>query len=217
MANQEQYFDKEKTYTLAIKVLAGFVISLIIVLLILVRSYINIASNKTVIVQVPQILPPGEYGIGADAASENVFAMWSRIWVQQIGSFSYKDVDGRYESLMPFIDAQTAYKSKSDILSFIKFVKANFITQEFKLNDIKVERVSGNYYKVTAFGTINRMIGQSEDQLNGMRYAYTFLCYVRNGNIYIKSINSSFFGLNDVKTQEQLKFNKFVHFEEVLQ
>ena len=199
MANQEQYFDKEKTYTLAIKVLAGFVISLIIVILILVRSYINIASNKTVIVQVPQILPPGEYGIGADAASENVFAMWSRIWV------------------MPFIDAQTAYKSKSDILSFIKFVKANFITQEFKLNDIKVERVSGNYYKVTAFGTINRMIGQSEDQLNGMRYAYTFLCYVRNGNIYIKSINSSFFGLNDVKTQEQLKFNKFVHFEEVLQ
>ena len=37
MANQEQYFDKEKTYTLAIKVLAGFVISLIIVILILVR------------------------------------------------------------------------------------------------------------------------------------------------------------------------------------
>lgn len=217
MASKEQYFDREKTYTIIIKALIAVGVALFLVVLILVRAYINVASNKTVVIQVPQVLPPGQYGIGADAASENVFSMWSRIWVQQIGSFSYKDIDGKYEAIMPFIDPQTAYKSKSDIMSFIKFIKTNFITQEFKLNDIKVERVSGNYYKVTAFGTINRMIGQSADQLNGMRYAYTFLCYVRNGNIYIKSINSSFFGLNDVRTQEQLKFNKFVHFDEVLQ
>ena len=214
MAN---YFQKEEWLKLLIKIQWFFVAILLVINILIARSLISIASNKNVNIQVPQFMESGDYTIGATEASENVFNMWARVWVEGIGSFSYNNIDQRIETFLPFIDSQTMYKNKSELIKFADFVKTNFITQKFSIQDIKTERISKSHYKVTAFGTINRQIGKSEDQLNGMRYAYTFVCYVRNGQIYIQSISSSFFGLTDTTDQRKLKLNKFVHFDEVLQ
>lgn len=211
------YFEKEDSLKLIIKWLVGALIMVFIVLILLCKALIDVAENKTVVVQVPQWLESGEYVIGATQASENVFRMWVDIWVKLIGTFSYKDIEQKYDAIMPFIDTQTAFKNKSEIMRFIDFVQKNFITQRFSTETIKVDKVAGGYYKITAFGTINRQIGDTDDQINGLRYSYTFLCYVRNGQIYIKSINSAFFGLGDSESRKQLKLNQFVHFDEVLQ
>ncbi|MFL1706546.1 TraE/TraK family type IV conjugative transfer system protein [Campylobacter sp. MOP7] len=211
------YFEKEGSLKFIIKWLIGVIAVLFIVLILVIKSLIDVASNKVVHIQVPQFMESGQYVIGATSASPEVFKMWAKVWVQSIGTFSYTNVDKQFNDIMPFLDAQTAYKNKADIMKFLEFVKTNFITQRFNVENIKVDQVAGGYFKVTAFGTINRQVGKAEDQLNGMRYSYTFLCYVRNGHIYIQSISSAFFGLNDSNARKQLKMNQFVHFDEVLQ
>lgn len=211
------YFEKQESYKSFIKILIGIVAGLIVLNLLIVKSLINVASNKTIQIQVPQFMESGEYVIGNTFANENVFKMWTKVWIQDIASFSYKDLSSRYESLYPFLDTETAFKSKSEMVKFIKFVETNFITQTFALKDIKLEKMENGYMRITAFGTIKRMIGNEADSLNGMRYSYEFITYVRNGQIYINSINTKFEGLVDVREKQKLKENKFVNFEEVIQ
>lgn len=211
------YFDKQDHYKNFIKILAGIIVALVIVNLLIVKALIGVASNKTIQIQVPQFMETGEYVIGNTFANENVFKMWTRVWIQDIASFSYKDLRDRYESIYPFLDPETAFKSKSEMVKFIDFVEANFVTQKFDLKDMTITKLSGGYMKIVAYGTIKRSIGKEKDKLSGMRYAYEFVTYVRNGQVYINSISSSFYGLVDVREKEKLKANKFVNFEEVIQ
>lgn len=211
------YFEKQESYKGFIKILVGIVAGLVVLNLLIVKSLINVASNKTIQIQVPQFMESGEYVIGNTFANENVFKMWTKVWVQDIASFSYKDLGDRYKSIYPFLDAETGFKSKSEMLKFIQFVESNYITQTFTLKDITVEKMDNGYMKLTAYGTIKRMIGNETDTLSGMRYSYEFITYVRNGQVYINSISSKFEGLVDVREKEKLKENKFVNFEEVIQ
>jgi len=211
------YFEKQESYKTTIKILVGIIASLVILNLLIVKSLIGVAENKTIKIQVPQFMESGDYLIGNTFANENVFKMWTRVWIQDIGTFSYKDLRQRYESIFPFLDKETAFKSKSEILKFIDFVETNFVTQKFDMKDIKFKKLQGGYVKVTAYGSIKRSIGKQKDKLNGMRYAYEFICYVRNGQIYINSITSSFYGLVDRREKDKLRSNKFVNFDEVIQ
>lgn len=211
------YFEKQESYKSFIKILIGIIAGLIILNLLIVKSLINIASNKTIEIQVPQFMESGEYIIGNTFASEDVFKMWTKVWVQDIATFSYKDLRSKYEGLYPFLDTDTAFKSKSEMVKFIQFVENNFITQNFALKDIKIEKMENGFMKIKAFGTLTRMIGNEKDSLSGMKYSYEFITYVRNGQIYINSINSKFEGLADPREKEKLKENKFINFEEVIQ
>jgi hypothetical protein len=211
------YFEKQESYKGFIKILVGIIAGLVVLNLLIVKSLINVASNKTIQIQVPQFMESGEYVIGNTFANENVFKMWTKVWVQDIATFSYKDLGDRYKSIYPFLDSETGFKSKSEMLKFIQFVESNYITQTFTLKDIKVDKMENGYMKMTAYGTIKRMIGNETDSLSGMRYSYEFITYVRNGQVYINSISSKFEGLVDVREKEKLKENKFVNFEEVIQ
>lgn len=211
------YFEKQESLKGMIKILTGIIIALILVNLLIVKSLISIASNKTINVQVPQFLESGEYVIGNTFANDNVYKMWTRVWIENIASFSYKDLRDRYNGLYPFLDPQTAFKSKSEMLKFIDFVESNFVTQKFDLKDMSIKKLKNGYVQITAYGSIKRSIGKQTDNLSGMRYAYEFVTYVRNGQVYINSISSSFYGLVDVREKEKLKANKFVNFEEVIQ
>lgn len=211
------YFEKQESYKGFIKILIGIIVALILVNLLIVKSLIGIASNKTIKLTVPQFLESGDYVIGNTFANKNVYKMWSKVWISEIASFSYKDLRERYNSIYPFLDPQTAFKSKSEVMKFIDFVEANFLTQKFELKDLKVTKLKNGYMKIVAYGSIKRTIGKKKDRLSGMRYAYEFITYVRNGQIYINSISSSFYGLVDVREKEKLKANRFVNFEEVIQ
>jgi len=211
------YFEKTENYKGFIKILVGIIVGLILLNLLIVKSLINIAENKNIRIQVPQFMESGEYVIGNTFANENVYKMWVKVWIEDIATFSYKNIRKKYKDLFPFLDPQTAFKSKSEMIKFITFVENNFISQKFKLKNIEVTKLKGGYVKITAFGTIKREIGNRKDSLNGMRYSYEFICYVRNGQIYINSITSSFYGLVDLKSKDQLRSNKFVNFDEVIQ
>lgn len=213
----EGYFDKQNSHVKFIKILIGIIVSLIIANLLIVGGLISVASNKEVRIQVPQFLENGEYFIGNTQASENVYKMWSRVWINDIANFSYKDLRKKYEGLYPFLDPQTAFQSKSELAKFIKFVEGNYVSQTFDLKTIDVSKVAGGFMKITANGTIKRAIGKEKDDLSGMRYTYEFIAYVKNGQIYINSIKSSFSGLVDVREKEKLKSNEYVNFEEVIQ
>jgi len=211
------YFDKIKKHETFIKILTGIILALIISLLLVVKSLISIASNKTIVVQVPQFMESGNYIIGNTFASESVYKMWGKVWVQDIANFSYQNIRQKYENIYPFLDQQTIYKSKAELLKFIDFVENNFVTQTFKIQDISTKKVPGGYVKIIIRGTVNRKIGGTKDRLNGMRYSYEFLTYVKNGQIYIKSIQTAFFALFDKQQRDKLKDNKFVNFDEVIQ
>ena len=211
------YFSNSESYKGFIKILIGIIVGLILLNLLIVKSLINLAENKTIKIQVPQFMESGDYVIGNTFANENVYKMWVKVWTEDIASFSYKNIRTKYKDIFPFLDPQTAFKSKSEMLKFIDFIESNFILQKFKLKNIKTQKLRGGFVKVTAFGSIERIIGNKRDKLSGMRYSYEFICYVRNGQIYINSITSSFYGLVDKRSKDRLRTNKFVNFDEVIQ
>lgn len=211
------YFEKIEGHKQFIKVLIGIIIALLLVNIVIVKSLITVASNKNISIQVPQFMESGEYIIGSTFASDNVYKMWVKVWIQDIASFSYQNIREKYQNIYPFLDLQTAHKSKADLARFIEFVEKNFIQQDFKISEITTKKLPGGYVKVIAYGTVQRKIGSSKDQLNGMRYAYELVTFVKNGQIYIKSIKTSFYALVDKDQKDKLKSNAFVNFEDIIQ
>lgn len=211
------YFDNINSLKLTIKVLSGLLVAMILLNLLIAKGLMSVANNKTVVIQVPQVLETGRYAIGADFASKPVYKMWAKVWVDAIANFSYKDIAKKFESIYPFLDPETAYKSKSDIMKFIDFVQKNFITQKFELLDIKVKPIDKKYTKIIVLGKIYRKIGNSPDPLSGLRYVYEFVTYVRNGQIYITSVKTSFFGKLDKNEMDKIKKNKYLNFDQSIQ
>jgi hypothetical protein len=212
------YFDKVENYKKFIKILLGIIIALIITNLLIVKGLMSVAASKTIVLQVPGYLEKGTYVISGNKASPKVYKMWVRLWVNTIGNFSYKNVENKYKFIYEFLDPQTAFKNKANIKRFIEFVKQNFITQSFHLQGIKLQRLPHGYVKVIAYGTINRYIGNRKDELSGVRYAYEFVTYVNNGQIYISSIKSYFYKVAlDKKSLNKLKSNKFMDYKHLIQ
>lgn len=211
------YFDSKDSYKSFIKILLGIIGVLIIIILITVKSLINIVENKDIRIQVPSLMKEGEYIIGNTGASLNVHEMWVKVWLNNVSNFSYSDIRKSYDGIYPFLDSQTAFKSKGELLKFIDFVETNFITQNFEYKDLKTEKLNNGLVKITAYGNLRRTIGKNKDELDGIRYAYEFITYVKNGQIYINSVRSYFHGLVDTQEKDRLRNNKFVNFDEVIQ
>lgn len=214
---KDGYFDSKDSYRWFIKILWSIIAVLIIINLITVKSLISIVENKDIRIQVPSLIKEGDYVIGNSNASLNVHEMWVKVWMNNISNFSYSNIRKNYDGIYPFLDPQTAFKNKAELLKFIDFVETNFITQDFEAKDIKSEKLDNNLTKVTAYGNLKRIIGGNKDELDGIRYAYEFITYVKNGQIYINSVRSYFYGLVDVQEKNKLKENKFVNFDEVIQ
>lgn len=96
------YFEDLKNEAGKNKVLLSIIGGLIVVNLVAIKALVSVASNKTVNIQVPQFLEPGAYAIDSSAASEKVFKMWTKLWVQELGNFSYKTVREKYLLLWNF-------------------------------------------------------------------------------------------------------------------
>jgi hypothetical protein len=211
------YFDNIDHLKAIVKMLIGVIVAMLIVNIFIAKGLISVANNKTVVIQVPQVLEPGKYAIGASKASEQVYKMWARVWVDSIGTFSYKNIRKKFESIYPFLDPNTVYKSKSDIKKFIDFVERNFISQRFDIESIKVKPINDRYTKIIVVGRFKRTIGKTQDQLSGIRYMYEFTTYINGGQIWIKGIKSSFFGHLDPNEKKALKKNKYLNFDETIQ
>ena len=207
---EKKYFEQVKEAGKNTNILLGIIGVLVLVNLLIVKGLIGVAQNKTVVIQVPGMMEKGKYMIGSSFASDNVYRMWVRIWVDSIGTFSYENVKKKYEEIYPFLDTQTSISSKANILKFISFVETNFISQKFRLSDITIKDLPGGYKKIIAYGTVYRKIGGSEDLLSGMKYAYEFITYVKNGSIFIKSINTSFYAINSPDQKKIIKKNHYI-------
>jgi hypothetical protein len=208
----KNYFDKEQKNENIVKILLSIIVGLLIVNMLAFKSVINIASNKTISIQVPQLVESGEYVIGSSFASNNVYKMWTRIWLDQIANFSYKNIKERTEFLYPFLDPETAFKNKGKLEEFKDFVENNFITQKFELKDILITDFNDGYKQIFAYGTIHRKIGKKDDKLNGIGYVYEFILFVRNGQIYINSLSAKILP-KDLSEKKKLNQIDSVYFE----
>jgi len=215
MAFGDSFFDKEKENKRVIWILAGLNVFLLLIVLFAFKAYINVAQNKTIVVTVPKTMDSGRYVIGNTQASPNVYKMWVKVWINEIGNFSYKNVNKVIAQIYPFLDPITAIDSKAKLQQFINFVKQNYITQSFVLNKITYKRLPRGYVEVTGIGKVYRKIGLKKDPLSGFVYKYRFILYTRNGSIWIRSLDVQMAKDKkdfDFNKKKELKNNDYVNF-----
>lgn len=208
------YFEDLKNQTGKNKVFLGIIGGLLIVNLIVFKGLLDVASNKTVVFQVPNYLEPGEYVIGSTFANQNIFKMWSKVWISEMANFSYKDVREKIGNIMEFLAPETAYKNKAQLFEFIDFVEANFITQSFSPDNYEIKELSKKgFYSISWAGILKREIGNTNDPLSNLKYKYEFICYVKNGQIYIHSLKTDLENPNEVINKKTLKENEFINYD----
>jgi len=212
----DSFFDKEKENKKIIWILTGIIVFLLLIILFAFKAYINVAQNKTIFITVPQTMDSGKYIIGNTQSSPSVYKMWVKVWMEEIGNFSYKDVDKRIANIYPFLDPITAMDSKAKLQKFINFIKQNYISQRFVLNRIQFKRLPEGYVEVVAIGKVYRKIGLKKDPLSGLVYKYKFILYTKNGSIWIKSLDVQMAKDKkdfDFNAKKQLKNNHYVNFK----
>lgn len=208
------YFDNLKNQDTKSKTYLAIIAGLLIVNLLEFKGLMTIASNKEVHLQVPQFMEKGDYVIGSTYASKNVYSMWARTWIKDLGNYSYENIDQKIKDIYPFLDGATAFENKSKLLEFASFVKNNFVTQSYDIEDIKVTEANDGYMIVETVGTLKRQIGKKEDELSGLKYTYKLICFARNGQIWIKNMETYITEQQkSVTLQKKLDQNSFVNFD----
>lgn len=210
----DKYFDSSENKNVIIKILLGIIIVMMVINIGMFKSVLSVAGDKTFKFEVPSFLESGEYSIGTTFASEKVYKMWTKIWVEEMSNFSHKDVRERVSNVMDFLAPATAYKNKADLLEFVDFVEDNFVSQKFSPETFTIEETDKKgYFDIEWTGKLTREIGLKENSLAGLRYTYTFTCFTRNGQIYINNVELSQTDGKDSKTKKRLKENRFVNYE----
>jgi len=210
------FFDKNKETNSTTKILGAVIVGMLILNLLAFKSVLSIAENKTIVVEVPQFLESGKYKIGNTFASDNVHKMWARIWTEDIANFSYDNVRKRITSIFDYLAPETVYENKEKFFDFIKFVEKNYITQKFKITDFYVEDLDRGYKKVYILGKIYRKIGSKKDKLSGLTYVYEYITFVRNGQIFIKSLKTYLASATDPATKAKLRAAESVDYQSEL-
>ena len=210
------YFDKTKKQGTTINILLSIVGILILLNLLAFKMVANIAENKTINIQVPAFMDTGEYIIGNTRATDNVYKMWGRIWMDQLANYSYKDIEERIKYIEPFLSASTMFKNKAKLKELSSFVRQNFLTQTFKTKEVDVKKLPRGFVKIIAKGTIYRTVGLKEDKINGIPYTYEIIAFTRNGQVYIKNVKSFITTVKDVNIEKKLKSNPYVDFDQVI-
>lgn len=209
------YFEDLKNQAGKNKVLLTVIGGLLVVNLVAIKSLVAVSSNKTVNIQVPQLMEPGSYMIDSTTASEKVFKMWTKLWVQELSNFSYKDVRVKITNVMDYLDPATAFKNKAELISFIEFVETNYITQSFQINPatFRFTDLKNGYYKISWAGDLKREIGMEVDKLSNLEYKYSFICFVKNGQIFIKNMTMDLNRPGDPAIKKVLEENTYINYE----
>ena len=138
-------------------------------------------------------------------ANDKTYKMWTKLWISELANFSYKDVRERVGHIIEFLAPETAYKNKADLLDFISFIEKNFITQSFRADDFKIKKLDGGYVEIKWQGNLTRKVGLKESELSNLDYTYTFVCFVRNRQIYIHSLKSQISTPGEKIVRDRLK------------
>jgi len=210
------YFESNTNQGIIIKILIGIVGVMFLLNIVAFKLVANIAENKTINIQVPQYMDSGNYVIGNRGASENIYKMWGQIWFDQLTNFSYKNIDEKIKYIEPFLDNQTIFKNKTSLTELATSIKANFITQKFNIHKYEIIRLKKGYVKIKASGKLYRHIGLRKDKLNGIPFVYTIISYTKNGQVYIKNLDSYIQKGRDLALEKRLKSNPYVNFDEVI-
>jgi hypothetical protein len=140
--------------------------------------------------------------------------MWVRTWVHDIGNYSYQDIDTKITDIYPFLASETAFENKSKLVNFASFVKNNFVTQSYDITDISITEEKNGYHIIKTTGILKRMVGKKEDSLSGLKYTYKLTCFARNGQIWIKNMETYVTEQEkDITIQKRLDKNDFVTFD----
>ena len=165
------------------------VIGLLILLnLFTVKGLISVAENKTVVVQVPQVMEAGNYSIGANDVSNNVLTMWAKVWTAEIGNYNYKNIDKKVAGILPFFGGAELMKSKAALRRFITQVTSNYLSARSTVQSTTVERINSKYKKVSVVVKQERFVGRKHDSLSNANFIYEYTVFARNGQVYIENL-----------------------------
>jgi len=211
-----KFFEREKNQAATMKVLLGVIVALLLMLLVAFKMVVDIAGNKEITISVPQYIDPGDYVIGTHRSSDNVYKMWGRVWLQELTNFNYKNIDEKIKFIAPFLTDKTVFKNKASLKELVQTIKENFVSQKFKIEKYRIKHLKKGYVKIIADGKLYRTVGLRKDKLNGVPFRYEIIAYTRNGQVYIKSLDSYIKQASEGDNRRKLEKNPYVNFDDII-
>ena len=188
-----KYRRKMDDYSLALKISTLVNIILIILLFGIFSFALKIYSDRQVIVKIPPQIPGNNtLVLGVNTASVETIRIFSTYFGQLIGNYTPGSVEDRLKSLFQYLSPNIEINEKLRFYKNINHVRENQIEQKFVVNDVDVKN-RGNYFDIVVKGTVDRRVGDFENQILKIPYLYKMAIAIRNGSPYImKPIKSEF-------------------------
>lgn len=190
--------------------------ALVVILIFFAISFASVLNNRDVSI----IIPPGTHedlslSFGSTRVNRQVFEVYADYLARGFGNFNYENIDKNFDNLLQYADGTIKHQMHSIMMEKTKMVRSNFVTQEFKLQRIELQRDSrGTLAK--CFGYATRKVGK-QTQFENIPYLFTFWFKSYRGNATIIGMSSSI-NKQPAKAGEKLKVdqyesdNKYINF-----
>jgi len=199
------------------KIYLSIIAGLLVANLGLGKGLIMTASNKDIRIEIPPYSEPGVYVLSDTTASDSSYRMWAKMFTTEIANYSKDNIKEKITGLMQFLRPEKSVENKAKLFKTIEFVENNYVTQEFKIKEVRINRDPSNKSMVTVnvFGTLTRSIGLTKDPLSGSDYSYNYKLIVKNGQMLIDDMWVELVGYGKDQTlTKNIDANKYVHFDQ---
>lgn len=173
-------------------------------------------SGRDVSVVVPPTtLNDTKLVFGSNRVNKPVYEVYADFIARSFGNVNYENVDERYLDLSVFVASEKYHDVRKALASSATHIKANFITQEFKLQKVEIaEDERGVLAKCSGF--MSRKVG-SKGQFEELPYMIKLWLKPYRGNVMIMGMSSEL-SHDTGKTSDQRrvqayeKDNRYVNF-----
>lgn len=175
--------------------------------------FVYSGRNVSVVVP-PSTLDDTTLVFGSTRVNKPVYEVYADYLSRAFGNVNYENVDANYKQLAGYAASERYHDVRKALAVNAIHIKANMITQEFKLQRVDVEEDSRGVL-AKCYGFMSRKVG-GKIQFDNLPYVMKFWLKPYKGNLMImgmsSEIDSSARGADQKKVEAYEKDNRYISF-----